>query len=336
MPASITPNAVNQFIDINGAPLVGGFVHMYEVGTLVEKDTWQNSAQTVLNLNPIELNSRGQAVIYGVGSYRQILKDSAGNTIWDKNIENFQESVFGPQVTVAVGTTVNLGAATSNNVLISGAGTVNSLGTGASAANPVYLIHFDAIQTYTYNVTSMYIPGGANLVTTAGASALVEVTDAAAGYWRFIQYFPTTSSGALGTAAVEDIGTSGATVPLLNGGNTWSGINRFQKQTYGDEVGLTIVAGATTPDFALSNNWTGTTAVSLTINNPSNTQPGQSGIFRITQTNAALTLSWGTSFKASGGIATVSLSGVNNAIDYFAFYVHSSTEIVVTPILNIT
>jgi hypothetical protein len=31
----------------------------------------------------------------------------------------------------------------------------------------------------------------------------------------------------LGTAAVEDIGTSGATVPLLDGANTWSGTNGF-------------------------------------------------------------------------------------------------------------
>ena len=30
------------------------------------------------------LDERGEAVIYGVGTYRQILKDANGNTIWDQ------------------------------------------------------------------------------------------------------------------------------------------------------------------------------------------------------------------------------------------------------------
>lgn len=41
---------------------------------------------STLNTNPIILDSRGQAVIYGNGSYRQILRDSLGNLIWDKPV----------------------------------------------------------------------------------------------------------------------------------------------------------------------------------------------------------------------------------------------------------
>ncbi len=82
--ASILPNGKNQFIDINGNPLVGGSVTFYEPDTLVLKDTWQDSDQTVLNTNPIILDSRGQAVIYGDGVYRQRVKDSLGNLIWDQ------------------------------------------------------------------------------------------------------------------------------------------------------------------------------------------------------------------------------------------------------------
>ena len=40
--AQILPNAENQFVDINGAPLVGGTVAHYEPGTLVLMDTWQD------------------------------------------------------------------------------------------------------------------------------------------------------------------------------------------------------------------------------------------------------------------------------------------------------
>lgn len=84
MVAVLLPNAKQQFIDINGKPLVGGRVYFYVVGTLAPKNTWQNSAQTVLNTNPVILDSRGQAIIYGTGAYRQIVKDSGGNTIWDQ------------------------------------------------------------------------------------------------------------------------------------------------------------------------------------------------------------------------------------------------------------
>lgn len=83
MAATLLANARQQFIDINGNPLVGGFVYFYVVGTLIPQDTWQDSAQTLLNTNPVVLDSRGQATIYGSGTYRQVLQDSRGNTIWD-------------------------------------------------------------------------------------------------------------------------------------------------------------------------------------------------------------------------------------------------------------
>lgn len=84
MVASLLPNGKQQFIDINGAPLVGGLVYFYVPSTLIAKNTWQNAIQTVLNTNPVVLDQRGQAVIYGGGTYRQILKDSLGNLIWDQ------------------------------------------------------------------------------------------------------------------------------------------------------------------------------------------------------------------------------------------------------------
>lgn len=82
--AAILPNGKNSFEDINGKPLVGGTVTFYEPGTLVLKDSWQDSTQTILNTNPIILDSRGQAIIYGYGIYRQRVKDSLGNLIWDE------------------------------------------------------------------------------------------------------------------------------------------------------------------------------------------------------------------------------------------------------------
>lgn len=84
MTGSLLPNGKQQFLDINGDPLVGGLVYFYIVNTLDPKDTYQNQALSILNTNPVILDARGQATIWGSGNYRQILKDAAGSTIWDK------------------------------------------------------------------------------------------------------------------------------------------------------------------------------------------------------------------------------------------------------------
>lgn len=66
--------------------LAGGSVYMYQPNTSTFKQTWFTSAATnsVLNSSPIALDQNGCAIIYGVGSYRQVLEDSLGNTVWDK------------------------------------------------------------------------------------------------------------------------------------------------------------------------------------------------------------------------------------------------------------
>lgn len=84
MAAVLLPNGKQQFIDINGNPLVAGTVGMYVPNTLIKKTTWQDANETILNTNPIELDERGQAIIYGEGVYRQIVRDEDGNLIWDE------------------------------------------------------------------------------------------------------------------------------------------------------------------------------------------------------------------------------------------------------------
>lgn len=81
--ATILPPGVTQFFDANGDPLAGGFVYFYVPNTTTPKDTWQDSGQTILNTNPIELSAGGTAVIYGSGIYRQVVKDVLGNQIFD-------------------------------------------------------------------------------------------------------------------------------------------------------------------------------------------------------------------------------------------------------------
>lgn len=75
--------ALQQFFDNDGNPLSKGTVTTYVAGTSTLKTTYQNAAGSILNTNPIILDAAGRATIYGTGTYRQLVKDSLGNTIWD-------------------------------------------------------------------------------------------------------------------------------------------------------------------------------------------------------------------------------------------------------------
>lgn len=81
--AALLPNAFQQFLDSNGQPLAGGQVNFYEVGTTTPKATYQDSALSTPNTNPVILDAAGRARIWGSGSYRQVVMDVFGNTIWD-------------------------------------------------------------------------------------------------------------------------------------------------------------------------------------------------------------------------------------------------------------
>lgn len=81
--AVLLPNGRQQFLDANGDPLANGTVAFFIPNTLTPKDTWSDPDQNTLNSNPITLDAGGYAIIYGAGSYRQIVKDEDGNLLWD-------------------------------------------------------------------------------------------------------------------------------------------------------------------------------------------------------------------------------------------------------------
>lgn len=80
----ILPNGKCQFIDQNGAPLVNGSVYFYAPGTTNPLTTYQDSAGSIPNTNPIQLDSRGQAIIWGSSTYRQVVNDANGVLVWDQ------------------------------------------------------------------------------------------------------------------------------------------------------------------------------------------------------------------------------------------------------------
>lgn len=193
--AALLPNGKQQFIDSNGTPLVGGFVYFYIPSTTTPKNTWQDSAEAILNTNPIVLDSRGQAVIFGSGTYRQIVKDADGNLIWDQETgaETGSADQFNqPVVVMASANAVDIGNADSVLIQITGVVSIASFGTVADSfrcvefANSLTLI----------NSSALALPGGNNITTSAG-DAFIFISDDN-GNWRGYAYAPANGS-VLGT-----------------------------------------------------------------------------------------------------------------------------------------
>lgn len=71
-----------QAVDSSGNPLSGGKLYTYVTGTTTNKATYSDYALTTPNANPVVLDSRGEAEVYGTGVYKFVLKDSSDTTIW--------------------------------------------------------------------------------------------------------------------------------------------------------------------------------------------------------------------------------------------------------------
>jgi len=84
--AHLFTNPKFQAFDNSGSPLVGGKLYTYAVGTTTNKATYPTHADalaaTNANDNPIVLDGRGEAAVYGLGTFKFVLKDSDGTTLW--------------------------------------------------------------------------------------------------------------------------------------------------------------------------------------------------------------------------------------------------------------
>lgn len=91
---------------------------------------------------------------------------------------------FGTWTTVASLTTIDLGAQTSRNIIISGSANISSLGSTATTDNIPFSIIFSGTPTLV-NSASLIVPGNANITLSAGSSATVSQT--ASGIWQFTE-----------------------------------------------------------------------------------------------------------------------------------------------------
>lgn len=97
---------------------------------------------------------------------------------------------FGQQNTISSSATCDLGTVTSHNAIISGTSTISSFGSSASVLQPIYMIEFSGVLTLSYDITAMVLPGGTDIDTAPGDTAIAEYLGA--GNWRIRQFSPAT------------------------------------------------------------------------------------------------------------------------------------------------
>lgn len=85
---------------------------------------------------------------------------------------------------IASAGTTDIGAATGNFVHITGTTTITALGTVQAGTRRV--LKFDGALTLTHNATSLILPGGANITTAAGDTAIF--VSEGSGNWRCVSY----------------------------------------------------------------------------------------------------------------------------------------------------
>lgn len=131
---TLLPNAKQTFTGPNGTPLSSGSVYFYVPNTSTPKATYQDPGQTVLNPNPVPLDANGQAIIWGSGTYRQVVYDVNNNLIWDQITTDSSGGILGNYT---------------DNIYVSGTGftpgvtTQLNLSSGPGSSANVW-VHFDA------------------------------------------------------------------------------------------------------------------------------------------------------------------------------------------------
>lgn len=113
------------------------------------------------------------------------------------------------EASASIAATVDLGGLGALRVTLTGTGTVTSFGT---VPNRVRFLRFTAAATLTHNATSLVLPGGANIVTVAGDTALA--ASDASGNWRVLNYARASGKALTGPAAgdISNATTTGRTV----------------------------------------------------------------------------------------------------------------------------
>lgn len=196
--------------------------------------------------------------------------------------------------TLASAATTNIGAATSNNVNITGTTTITAFDTVAAGARR--LLKFAAALVLTHNGTSLILPGAANITTAAGDIA--EFVSLGAGNWQCVDFTPAGKTGS--GSAVYSVGPSFTGTPSVT------------------EITLTDAATVAW-DTSLGNVATVTLGGNRTFGAPTNLKAGAFyGLAVVQDGTGGRTGAWNSVFKFTAAAAPT-LTTAAGGRDYFSF-----------------
>lgn len=80
-------NMAPQYLLPSGQVNAGGKLYFYETDLTTPKDTWSDEGLTVINSNPVLMDSAGRSStdIWGSGEYGVVMTDADDVTIWTRN-----------------------------------------------------------------------------------------------------------------------------------------------------------------------------------------------------------------------------------------------------------
>lgn len=237
------------------------------------------------------------------GTFWQLLNPSSGSAIGGSTI-NLSAALNEAKATVASGGTTAIGAAAGNYIAVTGTTTITAFDTVQAGA--VRVLEFAGILTLTQS-SAIILPNSTNITTAAGDVAIF--VSEGSGNWRLVNYSPAAGTNFLGTP------------------QTYSASHRLK------QAAVTISTATFTPSFDGVQDpvYTLSSACPCTIANPSTTPaPGQHGVIAVVQDGTgSRTVTWGSQYKFGGGTAPTLSTGAG-AVDLFAYYVYTATQIIVS------
>jgi hypothetical protein len=293
---------LSQNVDVNGRPLSGAQLFIYQAGTLTPAQSFQDSALTILQTFPLVADAAGRIPVFWVndGTYRARLTDANLNQIYD----NDGILAIGPSGGGGGGGgggTVN-GFTTGDMIFIPIGGTrtgfvranARTIGSASSGANE--RANADCSNLYGY-LWNNFTQGTCPVTGGRGASATADF-----GNNKPIQNLDFRGKGPFG---LDDMGNTAA--GIITGGTTPSSTGGIQAltilQTHLPNVNLSSGGLA----VGSHNHGVGTFAVGA-HNHDSGNYSGTSGTMNSNQSHTHSTNRGGGDFTASSGGNTVSNS----------------------------
>jgi len=189
---------------------------------------WQNLINDVAAALTQSLSADGQTPMTGnLNAGNNKLTGLAAGSATGDSLRWEQLFSQGQPANLASAATTDIGA--QNTVLLNITGTTSITSFGTNYNGPRYL-RFDGVLTLTHNATTLILPGGANITTAAGDSAIVVPNGTPANGWRLLGYQK--SDGGINAVSLNGTQFAGFRNKIINGAMVIDQRNSGSAQTF--------------------------------------------------------------------------------------------------------